>query len=156
MAAEERPDAMHEPAPPAAALTGAVSGPYHLDLKAERLRLEPVPVEGGGLRVSRRTFEYTETVTIPVREERVILECLPGTGPVRIGDRDLAEGETIEITVTRERVTVGREVVIEGGVALRIEDFVRDVRVEQTLRHEELLLQQDEPGGAEVIEIQGP
>lgn len=114
--------------------------PYRLQLKAEQLHVTKRPEQVGAVRISKRVVEHTETITVPVREERLLIECLPGSGKVMIGDRELREGESMELTLIRERVTVGKDVVVSEDVAVRKETVEFDEQVQETVRKEELVV----------------
>ena len=127
-------------------------GPHRLQLKEERLRVEKTEEQAGIVRVSTRVTERIETVSVPVREERVIIEVVPGSGAVRIGDRELLEGETLEIPLREERLVVAKEVVVAEDVIVRKEVVERTEQVEETLRREELVV--DEEGNLVVDEAE--
>ena len=87
--------------------------------------------------------EHTETVDVPVREERVIIERTsvgdqPAPGAV-VGD-----DQTIEVPVMRERVWAEKEAVVAEEVEVRTETVERTEHVEATLRREELAVEGDE------------
>ena len=74
---------------------------------------------------------------MPVREERVVIERLPGSGQVTAG-HDLKEGETVEVPVMKERVEVTKQPVVAEEVAIRKEVVERNEQAQETLRKEEL------------------
>ncbi|MGI8552664.1 MAG: YsnF/AvaK domain-containing protein [Dehalococcoidia bacterium] len=111
-----------------------------LQLKEERLRLSTTPELAGVLRVSRQFVEHTETLKVVVREERVIIECVRGTGTIHVGNRELRAGERIEITLMKERVRLTLEPILEEGVAIRKEVLEQVEQVKAVLHKEELLV----------------
>jgi uncharacterized protein (TIGR02271 family) len=110
----------------------------HLTLREERPVIVRQLEQIGALRVSRSTVEHLERIEVPLREELVTITCLPGQGPIRIGDRELAEGESIVVTLMREEAEVHTRAVWEEGVRVRTEWVERQTPVQQTLRREEL------------------
>jgi len=139
----DRYDAGTEPTPPPA-VPAEADGSYHLQLKEERLNVTTEPVQVGAVRVSKRIAERLETVTVPVREERLIVEVMPGSGRVRIGERELQEGETLEVLLFEERAVAGKEVVISEDVVVRKDVVERQEEVRETVRREELVVDQDD------------
>jgi len=117
--------------------------PFHLQLREEKLRITMEEVQAGVVLVHRRVVERTEMVEVPVREEQLVLEVRPGSGTVRVGDRDLHEGETIEVPLMRERVIITKEPVVTDEIVIRKELFRRVETVQETLRTEELVV--DDP-----------
>jgi uncharacterized protein (TIGR02271 family) len=114
--------------------------PHLMELREERLNVGTEEFQAGAVRVTRRPVERIETIEVPVREERVVLEVLPGSGRVMVGDRVLTEGESIELTLTEEKVVVEKETVAVQDVNIRVERGQRTERLEETVRHEELVV----------------
>jgi uncharacterized protein (TIGR02271 family) len=77
-----------------------------------------------------------------VREERVVIERTPGSGQPA-GGTQLREGETIDVPVMKERVKAEKEVVVADEVSVRKETTERTQPVQETLRREELTV--DDP-----------
>ena len=111
-------------------------GTGRLQLMEERLKVNEERYQAGVVRLGKRITEHTETVTVPVREEQVVIERRPGSGEV-VGD-DLREGETIEVPVMMERITVEKEPVVTEVVVVRTEATERQEQVQETVRREEL------------------
>lgn len=122
---------------------GAGDLPYHVELREERLRVEKQPREAGALRISRRIVERTETVEVPVREEHLVIEPRPGHGRVRIGDRELREGESIELLLMREEIIITKEAIVTEDITIRKETVERTERVSGTVRKETLDVQRE-------------
>ena len=148
----DRYDAGTEPPP---AVPAEADGSYHLQLKEERLNVTTEPVQVGAVRVSKRIAERLETVTVPVREERLIIEVMPGSSRVRIGERELQEGETLEVLLFEERAVAGKEVVISEDVVVRKDVVERQEEVRETVRREELAVDQDDDLIVEDAEQEG-
>lgn len=124
-------------AAPAEAATES-AGPFRLRLREERLRIEKRREQIGAVRLRRETVEREETVRVPLREERLIIECVEGDGTVFVGGRELAPGESVTITLSRERAHVSKEIVPVESVAAHVETVQRTEAVQATLRKEEL------------------
>jgi len=123
----------------------STDGPQRLQLREERLRVSKQQEQAGTVKLGTRITEHTETVDVPVREERVVIERTPGSGKVVAGGAELKEGQTIEVPVTRERVNVQKEAVVTEEVNVRKEATQRTEHVQDTVRKEELAV--DDKGG---------
>lgn len=125
---------------------GGEDGSDSLQLREELLTVSVEPQQAGIVRLTRSVTERVETIEVPVREERLVIDLAPGSGGrIMVGDRELHEGESIEILLNEERVIVNKELVVREEVALRTEVFERTEVVQETLRREELVV--DDAGG---------
>jgi uncharacterized protein (TIGR02271 family) len=109
-------------------------------LQEERLRIERESHTAGTVRIGKKVIERVETVSVPLREEIIVIECVSGGGTVMVGDRELREGETFELTVLKEQVNVSKEVVVYEDVTVRKEQVTHTERVRETLRREDLVV----------------
>jgi uncharacterized protein (TIGR02271 family) len=133
-----------EPAAPGAARPFRVQRrPHRLQLKEEVLRVRTTAEQSGVVRVSTRVTERMETVTVPVRVTRLVIEVVPGSGSARVGDRVLPEGESIEVLLSEERVSVTKELVAREDVLIRTDVVEQEQRIQETVRREELVIDQD-------------
>ena len=114
-----------------------------LELREEVLRVSTTEERAGVVRVSTRVSERLETVTVPLKETRLIIEVVPGSGTARVGDRELREGESIELILSEERLSVGKDVVVREDVVVRTETVEREERVEATVQREELVVDRE-------------
>jgi len=112
-----------------------------LQLREERLRVEKEQEEVGEVRLGKRVVEHEETVNVPVREERVIIERTAGSGRAVEGGITDTGSETVEVDVMRERVNVDKETVVAEEVNVRKETVERQEQVSETVRREELEVQ---------------
>jgi uncharacterized protein (TIGR02271 family) len=115
----------------------------HVALAEERLRVEKEEVQAGVVRVRKQVREWVETIEVPLREERLVLEVLPGGGAVTIDGRTLEPGDVIEIPLLEERASAVKETVISEDVVIRKETFEVEETFEETLRREELVVDGD-------------
>jgi uncharacterized protein (TIGR02271 family) len=117
---------------------GTDDGSERLLLRQERLRIATEQQQVGVLSVGTRLVEHLETLTVPVREERILVERRPGEDRVVFGETELREGESIEIPIFKERLEVAKELVVIEEVTVRKEVVEREQRIQETLRREEL------------------
>jgi uncharacterized protein (TIGR02271 family) len=103
------------------------AGGYRLQLREERLRVLKEREQSGTVHLGKRVVERTETVNVPLREERVVIERYPVNEPATGEIADT--GETIEVDLMRERAVAEKEV-------------ERTERVSDTLRKEELVVEE--------------
>lgn len=113
---------------------------YHLELQEERLRIERESRTAGTVRIGKKVIERVETVSVPLREEIIVIECISGNGTVMVGDRELREGETFELTVLKEEINVSKDVVVYEDVTIRKEQVTHTERVREILRREDLVV----------------
>lgn len=131
--------------PPVALTDDSNDGGYRLQLKEEQLRVVKQQEQIGAVRVSKRVVKRIETIDVPVREEYLVVEQIAGSGVIRIGDRALGDGETVELTLYKERAVASTEVVVAEDITVRKEMVERSERIEETVRREELVV--DGPRG---------
>ena len=111
-----------------------------IQLREERLRVEKEVEEAGEVRLGKRVTEHEETVEVPLREERVVIERTPGSGePVR--GASIGQDQTLEVPVTRERATVEKEAVVAEEVNVRTEATEHEEQIQETVRKEELVVE---------------
>ena len=142
------PDGYDAPSPHVRTLTG--DQPEHLQLREERLRVEKEEVEAGVVRLTKRVREWVETVDVPLREEQLVVEVLPGSGVVRFGDQELQAGDVLEVPLLEERATVVKETVVSEDVIVRKVSAEVEEQFEATLRREELAI--EESGNLDVTD----
>jgi uncharacterized protein (TIGR02271 family) len=94
--------------------------------------------EEGRVRIHKEIVEDQETINVPVRRERVVVERVPASGEVTDGDLDTGafKGDDIEIPVMREEVVVGKRVQQVESVRIH-KDVINDTeQVSDTVRKE--------------------
>lgn len=124
--------------------------PYHLELREERLRVEKEEVQAGLVRITKQVREWEEAVTVPLREERLVIEVLPGSGLVTIDGREMQAGDVLEVPLLEERATIVKETVVSENVTVRKETALVEEQYQETLRREELAVEED--GELDVME----
>jgi len=94
------------------------------------------------VRIHKDVIEEQETVTVPVRHERVVVERVPSTGDVDADTLDpnaFQEGD-IEIPVKREEAVVGKRVVGVENVRIHKDVITDNEEVSDTLRKERVVV----------------
>jgi uncharacterized protein (TIGR02271 family) len=110
-------------------------------LREERLRAGTAQEEAGEVELGKRVVERTETVDVPLREERVVIERHPVNERVE-GGQITDSNETIEVDLMRERAVAEKETVVTEEVEVRKEAAERTERVSDTVRKEELIVEE--------------
>jgi uncharacterized protein (TIGR02271 family) len=111
----------------------------------EQLRAHTESKETGRARLRKWVETEHQTVTVPVRREKVRLEREPITDQNRdaaMSGRDISEGEH-EITLSEERVVVDTEVVPKERVRLSKDVEMGEERVGADVRKERIELDDD-------------
>ena len=112
-----------------------------IQLREERLSVQKEQEEAGEVRLGKRVVEHEETLNVPVREERVVIERTPVQGEARTGEIT-GTNETIDVPVMRERVEGEKEAGVTEEVNVRKEATERQERVQGTVRKEELVVEE--------------
>ena len=113
-----------------------------IQLSEERLRVTKEQEQAGEVRLGTRVVEREETVEVPLREERVVIERHAVQGEARPGEIT-GRSETIEVPVTRERANIEKETVVTEEVGVRTEAVEHTERVQETVRKEELVVEEE-------------
>ncbi|MBC5800988.1 MAG: YsnF/AvaK domain-containing protein [Candidatus Eremiobacteraeota bacterium] len=109
-----------------------------LQLREERLRIDKDTVRSGEARVGKTAVSEQQSVDVPVYHEELFIERRPVSDATATSASPIGEGEDIRIPLSEERVNVGKSTVVTGEVTVgkrRVEDVER---VDETLRREEL------------------
>jgi uncharacterized protein (TIGR02271 family) len=108
-----------------------------LQLMEEHLQANKERYQSGAVKLGKRVTEHTETMEVPVTEERVVIERHPvsGEAPAR---GEIGADQTIEVPVMREKVNVEKQSVVREEVGVRKEAVQRQQSVQGTVRREEL------------------
>jgi uncharacterized protein (TIGR02271 family) len=108
-------------------------------LHEERARnLTAVPEQVAAARITTHVVEVAQTITVPLREERVLIERVVGGGEVIVDGRALTEGETVEIVLRREQPRITKDVVEVERIDVRTELVEQTRPVSILLKREEL------------------
>jgi len=118
---------------------------HELELREEELRVATQRQAAGEVRLRKEVAEETTVLEVPVRREVLLIEHVTGTGKVLVGDRELAAGETLQLTLYEERVTANKEVVVAEDVTVRTAEVQHTEQLQGTVRKEQLVV--DDPQG---------
>lgn len=106
--------------------------------REEELNVGKEKVQTGRARLRKYVVTEDETVTVPVRKEKVRLEREPLTDEDRAaGTGTISEGET-DVTLSEERVVVDKETVAKEKVGLRKEVEETEETVSEQVRKEQV------------------
>ena len=146
------PDTEHLPTPPRGDDTERARTTEHeLELNEEQLHVPTQREAAGVVRLRTQVVEDEESLEVPVRKEVLVIECVGGTGKVMVGDRELSVGETVELTLYRERATAHTEVVVTEEVTARTMETQQTEQLQGTVRTEHLAV--DDPQGRVVGDV---
>jgi uncharacterized protein (TIGR02271 family) len=123
---------------------GAVKDAFDrtIQLREERLNVDKSEVETGQVRVGKRVVSEHKTIDVPVEREEVVIERRPASGRAASGafaDQD----EEIVIPVKEERVTVTKQPVVTEEVSVGKRKVQDTHHVAETVRKEELDVDQE-------------
>jgi uncharacterized protein (TIGR02271 family) len=110
----------------------------HLVLRGEQVRVGARPETAATVRLRKRVVERQETVQVPLREEYLVVEHAAGDSVIRVDDRELRPGETVELQVLAERAVVSTETVVRETVRVHKVVAERLEQVQGTVRQEDL------------------
>ena len=127
-------------APVAAPVTAAASGDT-LKLVEERLQVGKRVVNRGGARIRRFTVETPAEAQITLHDEKVTLERHAVTPGQPVANPDFSE-KTIEMTETGEEAVVSKQAFVTEEISLRKEATERVETVRDTVRREEVDVEQ--------------
>lgn len=118
-----------------------------MTVSEERLQVGTERVEAGRARLRRHLVTETETRTVPVSHEELVIERLP----VHDGDLGVVSGDRVaasehEVVLTEQRPVVDKEVVAVERVRVDVETVAGAATVAEEVAREEVVLEQ-EPGG---------
>jgi uncharacterized protein (TIGR02271 family) len=123
---------------------GAVKDAYDrtIQLREERLKVDKSDVETGQVRVGKRVVSETKTIDVPVEREEVVIERRPASGRAARGEI-AGEGEEIVVPVKEERVTVSKQPIVTEEVSVGKRKVQDTHHVAETVRKEELDVDQE-------------
>jgi uncharacterized protein (TIGR02271 family) len=106
-----------------------------MQLREERLKVDKTPVETGEVRVGKRVVTEHKTIDVPVEREEVVIERRPASGRAARGD--IADEEII-IPIREDKVTVSKQAVVTEEVSVGKRKVQETKHVAETVRKEEL------------------
>lgn len=120
-------------------LTGTATGDEAaVTLSEERLEVGTVERESGRVRLRKYIVTENETITVPVRKEKLVVERLPAAGTVTdpITGADGAAEVIEEVTLREERVIVEKETVAVEQVRVGKQQVTEEQEITAQVRRE--------------------
>jgi uncharacterized protein (TIGR02271 family) len=111
-------------------------------LSEERLNVDKQSQEVGRARLRKYVTTDTETVTVPVKKEQLVVERNP-VSETRSGGTISEGGDVEEITLREERAVVGKETVDVEEVRVGKETVTEQERVSEQVRKEHVEVEGD-------------
>jgi uncharacterized protein (TIGR02271 family) len=113
-----------------------------VQLNEERLQVGTESQEAGRARLRKYTTSETETVTVPVTKEKLVVERTPVEGQATTGE--IADTDEVEeITLREERAVVDKETVAVEEVRVGKEQVTEQERVSGEVRKEHAEIEGD-------------
>jgi uncharacterized protein (TIGR02271 family) len=112
-----------------------------LHLREEQLQVHKRPVQTGEVRLRKEVVTEQKTINVPVTHEEMVIEHRPASG--QISETPIGEGETIRIPISEEQVTVTKQTVETGEVALGKRQVQEIQQVADTVRREEACIEHE-------------
>ena len=99
--------------------------------------------EAGAVRIAKDVVTEEQTLEVPVTEERVRVERRVVDRPVSAADADAFEETVIEVPLRSEEVDIQKRARVAEEVVIRKEATQRTERVADTVRREEVIVDED-------------
>ena len=135
-----------------ASVTNAQNGIEHIQLFEERLTTHKRRIKTGEVRISKQIVTSSESASVPVKKEKIIIEIesvYNADTRLDIGQAKVAEDGSMSMDIYEEQVSVCREVVPYQSVSVKKQVVNDVVEAEGVLRREELIIERE---GNPVIE----
>jgi len=120
----------------------ATEDELRIPVMAEELTATVRPVDAGAVRIEKDVVTEERVLEVPVTEERVRVERRVVDRPVA-ADASAFEELVIDVPVTREEVDVQKRARVVEEVVVGKEAVRRTEQVRGTVRHEEVLVDED-------------
>lgn len=112
-------------------------------LRAEQLQVQKTPVQTGSVYVRKEVVTENQTITVPVRKEKVIIERREVSADEATGYiGEIGEEEYI-IPVREEQITVTKTPIVTEEIIIRKIQIQETQQVQDTVRHEELRVDEE-------------
>lgn len=111
-----------------------------LQLREERLSIDKQQTASGEARIGKRVVSEQQSVDVPVFHEELYIERRPVSGAAATST-PIGEGETIHVPLMEERVDVSKRTVVREEVAVGTRRVEGVEHVSDTVRHEELVVE---------------
>ena len=117
----------------------------NLKLYEERLIANKERFRAGAVSIGKRVETETQSVSVPVEKERIVIERTAGTEGTVVapGEATFAEGEVARVEVYEESANVEKQAFVREEVSVRKEVEQDTVTARETIRREELEVETD-------------
>jgi uncharacterized protein (TIGR02271 family) len=109
-----------------------------LQLREERLSIDKQRVSSGEARIGKEVVSQRQSVDVPVFHEELFIQRRPVSEGASASATPIGDGEEIRIPLTQERVDVSKRTVVTEEVAIGKRTVQGTEHVSDTVRHEEL------------------
>jgi uncharacterized protein (TIGR02271 family) len=116
-------------------------GDRALELREEELRARKEMVDAGEVELRTEVVSREKTIDVPITREEVYIER--HAVDRRPSDRPIGEGETIEIPLHEDKVTVDKQAVVYGEIEIDKRQVQETERVSGTVRREEARIERE-------------
>jgi len=117
----------------------------HVPLAAEELTATVRPTEAGAVHIEKRIVSEDRVLEVPVTEEHVRVERRVIDRPVDAADTGTFEEVVVDVPLYEETVDVQKQARVAEEVVVKKEAVQRTERVKDTVRHEEVFIDDDQP-----------
>ncbi|MGB7083965.1 MAG: DUF2382 domain-containing protein [Phormidesmis sp.] len=117
-----------------------------IQLYEDRLITRKQRVKTGEVKISKHTVKETTDSAVPVTKEKIIIEIesvYGGETRIDFGDAQVAEDGSVRMDIYEDQVETCRQVVPYQNVSIRKETVQDTVRMQETLRREELTVNEE-------------
>lgn len=128
--------------------TGMMDEEIRVPVMEEELTATVRPQEAGAVRIEKDVVTEQRTLDVPVTEERVRVERRVVDRPVGAADADAFEDTVIEVPLRSETVDVQKQARVAEEVIVSKEAVERTESVSDTVRKEEVFVDEDATGDA--------
>jgi uncharacterized protein (TIGR02271 family) len=117
--------------------TGTTSDEAAVVLNEEKLDVGTRSEEAGRARLRKYTTTDTETVSVPVTKEKLVVERTPVAGEGQVSSTPIQDTDQVEeVTLREERAVVGKETVAREEVSIAKEQVTETEQVSAEVRKE--------------------
>ncbi len=117
-----------------------------VQLREERLSIDKQRVASGEARIRKEVVSEQQLVDVPVYHEELFIQRRPVSGAAATTTTPIGEGEEIRIPLSEERVDVRKQTVVTEEVAIGKRKVEETEHVSDTVRHEELVVDEGTTG----------
>lgn len=124
-------------------IEGQEQDEIHIPLAAEELTATVRPMAAGAVHIEKRIVSEDRVLEVPVTEEHIRVERRIIDRPVDAADTGTFEQIVVEVPLYEETVDVQKRARVAEEVVVRKEAVQHTERVKDTVRHEEVFIDDD-------------